>query len=136
MRSVIRSGLIAGIILFIASYGGLFLAIRFFPQFFVDYLSPVFNSGGGDRYFFFYSHPFVLALALSWFWERFKSLFEGVFILRGLEFGLIYAVVALLPLLWITYGAWDVSFLMIGTWWLYGLFQASVAGIVFAKLNP
>ncbi|MBN8665537.1 MAG: hypothetical protein K2Y12_04670 [Chitinophagaceae bacterium] len=136
MRSVIRSGLIAGIILFIASYGGLFLAIRFFPQFFVDYLSPVFNSGGGDRYFFFYSHPFVLALALSWFWERFKTLFEGVFVLRGLEFGLIYAVVALLPLLWITYGAWDVSFLMISTWWLYGLFQACVAGIVFAKLNP
>jgi len=49
---------------------------------------------------------------------------------------LVYSIVALLPILWLTFSAIDVSLKMIITWFIYGLVQAFAAGIVFAKLNP
>jgi hypothetical protein len=61
---------------------------------------------------------------------------KGNFLLRALEFGFVYAVVGLLPIMWITYSAMDVTIAMVFSWLLYGLFQATVAGIVFAKVNP
>ena len=135
MKKILKSGLIAGIILFIVSYGGLFLSIRFFPELFVDYNNPLFNSDG-SRDVLFYMHAFIISLALSWFWERFKSLFHGHFLLRGFEFGSVYAIVALLPVMWITFSSLDISIAMVASWFFYGLFQAVVAGIIFAKINP
>jgi len=135
MKKVLISGLIAGIILFIVSYGGLFLSIKFFPQLFVTYNNPLFNSDG-SRDVLFYLHAFIISFALSWFWERFKSLFHGPFLLRGLEFGSVYAIVALLPVMWITFSSLDISVEMVLSWFSYGLLQAVLAGIIFAKINP
>ena len=135
MKKVLTTGLIAGIVLFIISYGGLFLSIRFFPELFVMYNNPLFNSDG-SKDVLFYLHAFIISFALSWFWERFKGLFHGPFILRGLEFGLVYAIVALLPVMWITFSSIDITFIMVASWFLYGLVQAVLAGILFAKINP
>lgn len=135
MKKVLFSGLIAGVILFIISYGGLFLAIRFFPGLFLDYNNPLFNSDG-SRDILFYLHAFIISMALSWFWERFKALFNGSFILRGFEFGVVYAIVALLPVMWITFSAMDITISMVASWFLYGFIQAVVAGVVLARINP
>jgi hypothetical protein len=135
MKKVLYSGLIAGITLFIVSYGGLFLAIRFIPELFVVYNNPLFNSDG-SRDVLFYMHAFIISFALSWFWERFKSLFHGNFIIRGLEFGVVYALVALLPVMWITFSSLDITFVIVLSWFFYGLMQALVAGVLFAKINP
>lgn len=135
MKKVLTTGLIGGIVLFIISYGGLFLSIRFFPELFVTYNNPLFNSDG-SKDVLFYLHAFIISFALSWFWERFKGLFHGPFILRGLEFGFVYAIVALLPVMWITFSSIDITFIMVASWFLYGLVQAVLAGILFAKINP
>ncbi len=135
MKKVLTSGLIAGVILFILSYGGLYLSIQFFPELFLEYNYPLFNSDGG-RDVFFYTHAFVLSLALSVLWQRFKEVFKGKIVLRGLEFGLTYAFLALFPIMWICYSALDITLITVTTWFLYGLFQATIAGIVFAKTNP
>jgi hypothetical protein len=135
MKKIIFPGLIAGTILFIICYGSLYTAVRFFPGLFIEYNNPIFNSDG-NRDLLFYLHSFIISLALSWFWERFKSLFHGSFLLRGLEFGLVYAIVALLPVMWITFSALDITVLMVLSWFSYGLMQAIVAGIIFAKINP
>jgi len=135
MKKVLISGIIAGIILFVFSYGGLFLAIRFLPSLFTQYNNPLFNSDG-SRDVLFYLHAFIFSFALSWFWDRFKGLFKGQFLIRGLEFGLVYALIALLPVMWISFSALDVTVVMVLSWFIYGLMQAIVAGIVFAKLNP
>lgn len=135
MKRIILSGLIAGAILFILCYGGLYLGIRLFPALFMDYNNPLFNSDG-NRDVFFYMHAFIISCALSWFWDRFKGLFHGHFILRGLEFGFVYAMVSLLPVMWITFSSLDITFFMVLSWFLYGFFQAVVAGTLFAKLNP
>jgi len=135
LKKIITCGLLAGVLLFIVSYGGLFLSIKFFPSFFVAYNNPLFNSDG-SRDAFFYSHAFVISFSLSWFWERFKSLIRGNMVLRGLEFGIIFSLVAMLPVMWITYSALDVTLVMIGSWFAYGALQATIAGMLFAKINP
>jgi len=135
MKKVIFSGLIAGVALFILSYGGLYLAVRFFPGLFTSYNNPLFNSDG-SRDMLFYMHAFIISLALSWFWDRFKSLFKGALILRGLEFGIVYAIVALLPVMWITFSSLDITVATVSSWFVYGLFQAVIAGLIFAKTNP
>lgn len=135
MKKIFTTGLVVGAILFAISYGGLFLAIKFLPSLFVDYNNPLFNSDG-SRDILFYTHAFVISFALSWFWERFKGLFKGHFILRGLEFGVVYALVALVPVMWITFSSLDITLAMVCSWFIYGLFQAVIAGIAFAKMNP
>ncbi len=135
MKTVLICGAIAGAVLSVISYGGLFCAIRFFPQLFVEYNNPLFNSDG-SRDMLFYAHAFIISMALSWFWERFKSLFHGHFIWRGIEFGLVYAFIALLPVMWISFSAMDITITMVSSWLLYGFVQAVAAGILFAKLNP
>ncbi|MFY7652690.1 MAG: hypothetical protein ACOVQE_08290 [Chitinophagaceae bacterium] len=135
MKKILVSGAIAGFVLSIISYGGLFLAIQFFPQLFVEYNNPLFNSDG-SRDALFYAHAFVISFALSWMWERFKSLFKGNMVLRGLEFGIVYGLTALVPVMWISFSAMDITVTMVGSWLLYGLIQSTVAGILFAKINP
>lgn len=135
MKRVLISGLIAGFVLFIVSYGGLYLCVNFFPELFIEYNSPLFNSDG-SRDLFFYSHAFVFSIALSWFWERFKGHFKGALIVRGLEFGIIYSLVALLPIMWITFSSLDITLLLVLTWFIYGMMQAIIAGLVFAATNP
>lgn len=137
IKKMMLSGLVAGIILSILSYGGLFLAvsIKFFNPFFVEYLSGVFISDQ-SRDFFFYTHAMVISFALAFFWDRFKSVFKGHSIIRGLEFGVVYSLTGLLPILWMTYSQIDVSSTMVLSWFGFGFFQSSVAGIVFAKMNP
>jgi hypothetical protein len=134
-KEVLKNTGIAGIVIFITSYGGLYIAIQLCPAFFVDYINPVFNSDG-SRDAYFYLHPFVLSLSLSVFWNRFRKMFGGNKLKIGIEFGIIYAFVALLPVMWITYSAMDVTLSMIGTWLLYGVFQACIAGVVFAFVQP
>lgn len=137
MKKVLISGLVAGVILSIFSYGGLFLAVTIpmMKPFFVEYLSNVFISDR-SRDFFFYSHAMLISMALSWFWERSKKVFHGHFILRGLEFGLAYTIAGLLPILWMTYSQIDVSQTMVLSWLGFGFLQSCTAGIIFAKLNP
>lgn len=135
MKRVLKCGFVAGLILFIISYGGLYLAIRFIPQFFISYNNPLFESDG-SRDILFYMHAFIISFALSWFWDRFKRLFNGPYLLRGLEFGTVYAFVALLPVMWITFSSLDITISMVASWFFYGFFQAVIAGVVFAKMNP
>ena len=135
MKKIFLSGLVAGAILFVVSYGGLFLAIKCYPRLFVDYINPLFSSDG-RRDILFYAHAFIISFALSWFWERFKGLFKGYFLLRGLEFGFVYAIIALVPVMWISFSSLDITLAMVVSWFFYGLCQSVIAGIVFAKMNP
>jgi hypothetical protein len=135
MKKFIVPGLVAGVALLVLSYAVLYLTINLFPNIAEQYYSPVFWPGQ-DRAILFYLHPFVLSFPLAWFWNRIKSSFKGALLLRGIELGVVYALVATLPAMWITFSAIDVSFTMVLTWLGYGLLQATVCGLIFAALNP
>ena len=127
MKKVILSIFISSVILTIMSYVMLKLSIYLFPGITMEYLSPVFRSAGKMDWLY-YVHPVIISIALKWFWERYKW--------RAFEVALVYGIVAMVPVLWLTFSAIDVSVQMILTWLLYGFIQAFCAGIVFAKMNP
>lgn len=135
MKNVLVPGLIAGVVLLAISFAMLYGGIRMFPGLADEYYNPVFASES-NRNFLFFIHPFVLGLALAWFWERFKGQFAGGQLIRGIELGFVYTIVATLPAMWITFSAINISLTMVLTWLLYGFIQATVAGLVFAKMNP
>ncbi|MCB0553658.1 MAG: hypothetical protein KDD02_08920 [Phaeodactylibacter sp.] len=135
MKKILLPGLVAGLALLALSYGVLFLVIRIVPAMAEEYYNPIFWPGA-DRAFLFYLHPFILGLALAWFWNRFKEQLSASGTMRGIEMGLVYALVATLPSMWITFSAINVSLMMVLSWFVYGFVQAVIAGLVFTRLNP
>ncbi len=135
MKKVIIAGLVAGALLLLLSVLGLYATIWFFPGLAMQYFDPAFNTDAG-RIMLYYVHPFVISLALSWFWSRFKGMLTGSFITRGIEFGLIYTLIATLPVMLLIYSAMSVSFAIVATWFVFALVQGTIAGFVFEKVNP
>jgi len=115
--------------------GMVYVGIYFFPRIADEYFSPVFRKAG-ETDWTFYIHPFILSFGLKWFWERYKGIFKGNILTRAVEVALVYGIVALLPILWLTFSAIDVSFKIVVTWFIYGLVESFAAGIIFAKMNP
>lgn len=135
MKKALLTAFITGIILLMLSLAMTYISIYALPSLTEEYFSPVFRMSG-DLDWMFYAHPFIVSFALKWFWERYKTEFEGPWLLRALEVALVYGIVALLPVLWLTFSAIDVSPIMIGTWFAYGFVQSFVAGMLFARMNP
>ena len=135
MQKILLKGLVAGVILLAFSYAALYLVVAFLPHVAEEYYNPIFDLEG-DKTYLYFLHPFVLSFALAWFWRRFKSLFTGPFWWRGMEMGLVYGLIATLPSMWITFSSLAVSLPIVLTWLLYGVLQAVVVGIVYAKISP
>lgn len=135
VKKVLISGIICGALLLILSFAVLYLTINLFPALAEEYYNPVFWPGN-DRALLYFLHPFVLSIALAWVWHRFKSILTGNWLMRGLEFGLIYLLIGTIPSMWLTFSAINVSFSMVFSWVLYGLLQAIICGLIFSKLNP
>ena len=135
MKKIISSGIVAGIVLLILSEIGLRLTLVLFPSVAVQYFDPAFDTDPG-KIAFYYLHPFVISFALAWFWSRFKGVLTGGFMTRGVEFGLIYVLIATFPAMWMIYAAMNVSLAIVATWFGLALIQGIVAGLVFEKMNP
>ncbi|MEI6409587.1 MAG: hypothetical protein WCR52_09405 [Bacteroidota bacterium] len=135
MKKLLIKGFAAGAALLILSYIALYLVVSFFPSMAEQYYDPIF-SFEGEKGILYFIHPFVLSFALAWFWRRFKSLFHGPFWWRGIEMGLVYGLIATLPAMWITFSAMSVSLGLVFSWLIYGVLQAMVVGVIFAKISP
>lgn len=135
MKKFIIKGLVAGTALLIFSYAALYLVVMLFPNLAEMYYDPMFSLDQ-DKALFYFLHPYILSFALAWFWRRFKSLFHGSFWWRGIEMGLVYGLVATLPSMWIIFSSLTISPALVISWLIYGVFQAMVVGIIFAKISP
>lgn len=135
MKKFLIKGVVAGAVLLVLSYAALYLLVTFFPDLAELYYDPVFSLDG-EKEILYFLHPFILSFALAWFWRRFKSLFHGSFWWRGIEMGLVYGLIATLPSMWITFSSLSVSISLVFTWFLYGVFQATIVGIIYAKMSP
>jgi hypothetical protein len=135
MKKIALAGLAAGFVLLILSILGLYATIWLFPGVASQYFDPAFNTDP-NRTMLYYAHPFIISMALSWFWSSFKGTLTGSFISRGIEFGVIYTLIATLPMMWLIYSAMSVSFAVVTTWFVLALIQGTIAGLVFEKMNP
>ena len=115
-------------------FSGVLVMPILLPKVAEEYYNPSFVSDE-SRNLLYYVHPVLLAFGLAWFWNRFKTLLKGNALMQGVEMALIYVVIATVPSLLITYSAINVTLLTIGTWLLYGFFQALIAGIVFSRMH-
>jgi hypothetical protein len=135
MKKVIISVATSTIVLLLLSALMFYGAIYFLPDLMEEYFSPVFRPSGNTDWLFL-AHPLILSIGLKWFWERYKNILKGPLMVRALEVAGVYGIVALLPVLWLTFGAIEISLPITLTWLVYGVVQAFAAGLVFAKLNP
>lgn len=135
MKRVITAYVIAVVVLLIFSYAALYFTIYFFPKLAEQYFDPKFASSD-KRTWMYFIHPFLVALALKYFWQRFRHMFKGSIIKRGAEVGLIYGMIAVVPAMWLTFSGIAVSISLVATWILYGTLQGIIAGIIYAKVNP
>ncbi len=135
MKKVITAYLAAVVALLAFSYIALIFSIRMLPGIAEQYFDPVFSSSEKRTYLYF-AHPFIVALALKYFWQRFRHMFKGSWITRGVEVGLIYGLIAILPAMWITFSGVSVSISIVASWIVYGTLQGIIAGIIYARINP
>jgi len=135
MGKIIITGLVAGAVLLLISVIGLYTITLIFPEATLQYVDSAFDTESHKR-IVYYLHPFVISLALSWFWVRFRSVLRGTFFTRGIEFGLIYSLVATFPMMWLIYSALNISLAMVVTWFILALIQGIIAGLVLEKMNP
>lgn len=135
MKKNIISVLAAGFAVLLASLSMMYIAIFFFPSLMEEYYNYVFRSSSFSTDWLFYAHPFILSISLMWFWNRYEAALPNSTFRRSAEVALAYGIIAMLPVLWLTFSAIDISFIMVLTWLVYGIIQAFVAGIVFTKMK-
>ncbi len=131
----ITSILLAGTVILITSLALLYGFISFYPALMEEYYNPVFRSNSFETDWLFYLHPFVLSGALFLFWEISKQYFEGSPGARAIKGSFTYGLIAMAPVLLLTFSAINVSALMVFTWIAYGIVQTFVALLVFAYRN-
>jgi hypothetical protein len=134
MNKIISSGFIAAAVLLAFAFLSIKLLPFVMPAVAEEYYNPVFINDE-TRNLFYFVHPVILAFGLAWFWNRFKGTLTGNWLIKGLEMGFIYLIVATLPAMIIIYSAIDVSITVVFTWLLYGFVQGTLAGIVFSRMH-
>lgn len=135
MKKVITAYITAVVVLLAFSYLALLFTIRFLPGIAEQYFDPIY-ADSAKRSILYFIHPFIVALAIKYFWQRFRHMFKGKPLLRGMEVGLIYGFIAVLPAMWITFSGLSVSIAIVATWIIYGTLQGIIAGMIYAKINP
>lgn len=136
MKRALIAGSTAGVILLIMSLSLFFLQVKVFPELANLYWSDMFRWSDASTDWMFYAHPFIVSFALKWFWERYKDVFTGGKVLKAFEVALVYGIIAMVPVLWMTYSAMNLPLILVLSWLVYGILQAFVAGLVFSWLNP
>lgn len=135
MKRILTAYFTAVLALLVFSYAALYISIYFFPNIADQYFDPLYSSSE-KRTWMYFIHPFIVALALKYFWQRFRHMFKGPSVWRGLEVGLVYGLIAIVPAMWITFSGVAISITVVATWVLYGTVQGCIAGLIYAKMNP
>ena len=136
MKKHLIAAAVASVVLVVLAYLAIWSFPRVFPSLAEEYYNAELFRTGSNQEILFFIHPIVLSFLLSWFWFRFKDQFEGPFIWRGIELGIVYGVVAILPAMLINYSIFNVSLSLVLCWLGYGVAQGVIAGIIYAKIDP
>jgi hypothetical protein len=135
MKKIILSGLLTGLVLFLASQVVSKIFGIIFPAINAEYQNPnLFRSFKDPLMLLFFVHPFLVGILLAWFWNKTKNIF-GENINGGVKFGLVYWIIATIPGMFATYSSMPYSLAIVMSWLVSGLVEAILAGIILQKLN-
>lgn len=135
MKKIILSGLLTGLVLFLASQVVSKIFGIIFPSINAEYQNQdLFRSFKDPLMLLFFLYPFLLGIILAWFWNKTKNVF-GENIKGGIKFGLTYWAIATIPGMFATYSSMPYSLAIVMSWLISGLVSAVLAGIILQKLN-
>lgn len=134
MKKIILSGLLAGLILFLASQVVSRIFGIIFPSINAEYQNlNLFRSFKDPLMLLFFVYPFLVGIILAWFWNKTKAVF-GENTKGGIKFGLTYWIIATIPGMFATYTSMPYSSAIVSSWLIEGLVEAILAGIILQKL--
>lgn len=134
-KKVILQGLLAGLVIFIASMLVSQIFKIVFPSVGAEYQNlNLFRAYSDPLMLLFFVYPFLLGVILAWFWEKVKNVF-GTDVRGGVNFGIAYWIVSTIPGMFVTYSSMPYSLLIVISWLAEGLVSGILAGIIFAKLE-
>lgn len=136
-RNIIVTGLLAGLVMLILAVVLSFLSNLVLLGLMTEYGNTALYRAWDDPLMsIYFAYPFVMGLALAWFWNRVKGTFGGKSAWgRGIRYGLAYWIIANIPGMVITYSSFQVSFPMVMTWTVFALIQGVAGGLVCAGMN-
>ncbi|MDD5750595.1 MAG: hypothetical protein PHU56_03025 [Candidatus Pacebacteria bacterium] len=135
MKKVLLLGLLSGAVMLVL---GMAISYLFMisPQVRADYYDANIMRPWSDPVMsLYFLYPFVLGVALAWFWNKAKGLFAGSWTKRGFSFGVLMLVISVIPGMLVSYSSFPLSLLTIISWLVGGFVNAVVAGMIFAKWN-
>jgi len=91
-RNIIVTGFLAGLAMLSVSVGLSFLSNLVLPNLMAEYANiELFRPWDDPLMFIYFAYPFVMGLALAWFWNRVKFTFRGKSAWsRGVQYGFAY----------------------------------------------
>jgi hypothetical protein len=133
----ILNGLLAGAAMLVVGFGFSQLFDWMFPAIAAEYQNgAIFRPWTDPLMMLYFLYPFILGIALSFFWGMAKGMFKGKNVLeRGVKFGFMYFVIASIPGMFVTYSTFKVSAALIMSWTISGFLSAFIAGAIFSWLD-
>ncbi len=135
MGKIIKKGLLIGVVNLVMGIVLNQVLNAIFPELLREYQNgALFRPWTDPLMMAFFLYPFILGMALAYFWSIFGKQIKGETVgQKAWSFTKLYFVIATIPGMFISLTSFKVSFLMIGSWTFSGLAEAFIAGWILAK---
>ncbi len=136
MKRILFPGLLAGgLMLGVSLVLGL-VSSAIFPDAMAEYSnSEIFRQMDDPLMFYFYLHPFVMGVILSFIWLKVRGLIDGDGLKKGLVYGFYVWLFFGVPGMLISITTFQVSSLLVLTWTVSVLAQDLAAGVGLARMT-
>jgi uncharacterized Tic20 family protein len=136
MKKVLVPGLVAAIGMFAAGMVLSYLFNFLFPSVKAEYENTaLFRPWSDPLMYLFFIQPFLLAVALTWGWDKIKTLFQGSVGRKAINFTLVYLVIAIVPGMLMSISCFKISLLLTLTWTISSFFQVWIASLIFIRMS-
>jgi len=133
MKKIVLPAIVAGILMTISNMIISIIMNKVVPGIMTEYQTPgLFRPWSDPLMQAFFAHPFILALALAYVWDKIKGSLPGNRVL-GFVWGCF--LVATLPGMFISYTSFQISLAMTLSWTLTSVVSLYVATLVLNKMN-
>lgn len=135
MKKVVISGLVAGALMLGVSLLLSLIISAIFPDSMAEYSnSDIFRQWGDPLMYYFFLHPFVMGVILSFIWLKVGGLINGEGLEKGLVYGFYVWIFFGVPGMLMTISSFQVSTFLVLTWTVSVLAQDMAAGVAISRM--
>jgi len=135
MKKVVFSGLVAGSLMLGVSLLLSLIISAIFPDSMAEYSNAaIFRQMDDPLMYYFFLHPFVMGIILSFIWLKVRGLINGERMTKGLAYGFYVWLFFGVPGMLISISTFQVSPFLVGTWTVSILAQYLAAGVAISRM--